>query len=115
MGDWFPKQTLGSLPGRAARRWGAREALYFKGRRSSFKELAPSLRGGTVREDRFKHLRLVVSAGDEPRAETLHWAAAQAAGDAVDEVALRARAEAVDPDATAFFMYTSGTTGFPKG
>jgi fatty-acyl-CoA synthase len=79
------------------------------------KELAPSLRGGTVREDRFKHLRLVVSAGDEPRAETLHWAAAQAAGDAVDEGALRARAEAVDPDATAFFMYTSGTTGFPKG
>src|SRR6266446_6225921 len=203
MGDWFPKQTLGSLPERAAQRWRAREALYFKGKRWSFsdmsagvdrlargliglgvrpgekvalwmvnrpefieamfavmkigavlvpintrlrtedtayilgqsdsaalliadrsgpvdylgmvKELAPSLRGGTVREDRFKHLRLVVSAGDEPRAETLHWSAAQAAGDAVDEAALRARTDAVDPDATAFFMYTSGTTGFPKG
>ncbi len=203
MGDWFPKQTLGSLPERAAERWGAREALYFKGRRWSFaelsagvdrlargliglgvrrgekvalwmvnrpefieamfavmkigavlvpintrlrtedtayilgqsdsaalliadrsgpvdylgmvKELAPSLRGGAVRENRFEHLRLVVSAGDEPRAETLHWSAAQAAGDAVDEAALRARTDAVDPDATAFFMYTSGTTGFPKG
>ena len=203
MGDWFPKQTLGSLPERAAHRWGAREALYFKGRRSSFaelslavdrlarglialgvqpgekvalwmvnrpefieamfavmkigavlvpintrlrtedtayilgqsdsaalllaersgpidylgmvKELLPSLRGGAVREDRFKHLRLVVSAGDAPRAETLHWPAAKAAGDTMAEGALRARADAVDPDGVAFFMYTSGTTGFPKG
>jgi fatty-acyl-CoA synthase len=203
MGDWFPKQTLGSLPERAARRWGAREALYFKGRRWSFaelshgvdrlargllalgvrpgekvalwmvnrpefieamfavtkigailvpintrlrtedtayilgqsdsaalliadrsgpvdylgmvKELAPSLQAGAVREERFKHLRLVVSAGEAPRAETVHWSAVKAAGDAVDEATLRARADAVDPDATAFFMYTSGTTGFPKG
>jgi fatty-acyl-CoA synthase len=203
MGDWFPKQTVGSLPERAARRWGPREALYFKGRRWSFaelsrgvdrlargllalgvrpgekvalwmvnrpefieamfavtkigailvpintrlrtedtayilgqsdsaallfadrsgpvdylamvKELAPSLRAGAVREERFKHLRLVVSAGEAPRVETMHWSAVQAAGDAVDEAALRARAGSVDPDATAFFMYTSGTTGFPKG
>jgi fatty-acyl-CoA synthase len=203
MGDWFPKQTLGSLPERAAERWGSREALYFKGRRWSFaelsaridrlargliglgvrpgekvalwmvnrpefieamfavmkigavlvpintrlrtedtayvlgqsdsavlltadrsgpvdylgmvRELAPSLRGGAVSEGRFKRLRLVVSAGDEPRPETLHWTAAAAAGDGVDAAALRSRATAVDPDATAFFMYTSGTTGFPKG
>ena len=203
MGDWFPKQTLGSLPERAARRWGAREALYFNGRRWSFtelsrsvdrlargllalgvqpgekvalwmvnrpefieamfavikigailvpintrlrtedtayilgqsdsaalliadrsgpvdylgmvKELAPSLRSGAVREERFKHLRLVVSAGEAPRAETVHWSAVLAAGDAVDPATLRARADAVNPDATAFFMYTSGTTGFPKG
>ena len=203
MGDWFPKQTLGSLPERAAERWGRREALYFQGRRWSFaelsagidrlargliglgvrpgekvalwmvnrpefieamfavmkigavlvpintrlrtedtayilgqsdsatlliadrsgpvdylgmvQELAPSLRGGAVREARFEHLRLVVSAGDEPRAETLHWTAAVAAGQGVDDSALRSRAAAVDPDATAFFMYTSGTTGFPKG
>jgi len=203
MGDWFPKQTLGSLPERAAERWGAREALYFKGRRWSFaevsaridrlargliglgvrpgekvalwmvnrpefieamfavmkigavlvpintrlrtedtayilgqsdsavlliadrsgpvdylgmvRELAPSLRAGAVSEGRFERLRLVVSAGDEPRPETLHWPAAVAAGDFVGDAALRARAAAVDPDATAFFVYTSGTTGFPKG
>jgi fatty-acyl-CoA synthase len=202
MGDWFAKQTLGWLPERAAARWGAREALYFKGRRWSFaelaaridrlargliglgvepgekvalwmvnrpefieamfavmkigavlvpintrlrtedtayilgqsdasvlliadrsgpvdylgmvRELAPSLRAGAVSEGRFKHLRLVVAAG-EPHAETLAWTAAQAAGDRVDDAALRARAAAVEPDATAFFMYTSGTTGFPKG
>src|SRR4030095_3541984 len=197
MGDWFPNKTLGSLPERAARRWGTREALYFQGRRWSFAELSegvdrlarglialgvrpgekvalwmvnrpefieamfavmkigavlvpintrlrtedtayilgqsdsaalllaersgpvdylgmvkkllPSLRDGLVREDRFKHLRLVVSAGDGPRAETLHWAAAEAGGDTVAEGALRARADAVDPDDVAFFMYTSGT------
>jgi fatty-acyl-CoA synthase len=78
------------------------------------RELAPSLRAGAVSEGRFSHLRLVVSAG-EPHAETLAWTAAQAAGEPVDDAALRARAAAVDPDATAFFMYTSGTTGFPKG
>ena len=39
-GDWFEKQTLGSLPERAARRWGAREALCFKGRRLTFADLA---------------------------------------------------------------------------
>jgi len=203
MRDWFSKQTLGSLPEHAARRWGAREALYFKGQRWSFsdlsagvdrlarglialgvrpgekvalwmvnrpefieamfavikigavlvpintrlrtedtayilgqsdsavllitdrsgpvdylgmvKELVPSLRAGTAREERFKHLRLVVSAGDGRHTETLHWSAAHAAGDQIDAAALRTRAAAVDPDATAFFMYTSGTTGFPKG
>ncbi|HEX6212349.1 MAG TPA: AMP-binding protein, partial [Methylomirabilota bacterium] len=39
-GDWFERQTLGSLPARAARRWGAREALCFQGRRSTFADLA---------------------------------------------------------------------------
>ena len=33
----------------------------------------------------------------------------------VDEAALRARAAAVRPADTVFIMYTSGTTGFPKG
>lgn len=33
----------------------------------------------------------------------------------VDEAALRARAAAVRPTDTVFIMYTSGTTGFPKG
>ena len=33
----------------------------------------------------------------------------------VDEAALRARAVAVRPADTVFIMYTSGTTGFPKG
>jgi len=200
---WFPKQLLGSLPARAARRWGEREALAFQGRRWSFaelsasvdrlaggliglgvtpgekvalwmvnrpefveamfavikigavlvpintrfrtddvayvlgqsdsttlviadrsgpidylgmvRELAPSLAGGATREARFPHLRRVISVGDAPRAETLSWRAVQAAGDRIDAAALAARAQAVDPDGIAFFFYTSGTTGFPKG
>jgi fatty-acyl-CoA synthase len=203
MGDWFPEYTLGSLPERAARRWGAREALAFQGRRWSFhevsagvdrlarglialgvtpsekvalwmvnrpefieamfavikigavlvpintrfrtddvayvlgqsdattliiaersgpidylgmvRELAPSLAGGATREARFPHLRRVISVGDAPRAETLSWRAVLAAGQGIDAAALAARAEAVDPDGIAFFFYTSGTTGFPKG
>jgi fatty-acyl-CoA synthase len=203
VGDWFPKHTLGSLPARAARRWGAREALAFQGRRWSFdelsagvdrlargliglgvtpgetvalwmvnrpefieamfavlkigavlvpintrfrtddvayvlgqsdattlviaersgpidylamvRELVPSLAGGAAREPRFPHLRRVISVGDAPRAETLSWRGVQAAGDGIGADALAARAEAIDPDGIAFFFYTSGTTGFPKG
>jgi fatty-acyl-CoA synthase len=79
------------------------------------RELAPSLAGGATREARFPHLRRVISVGDVPRAETLSWRAVQAAGHGIDAAALAARAEAVDPDGIAFFFYTSGTTGFPKG
>jgi len=202
VGDWFPKYTLGSLPERAARRWGAREALAFQGRRWSFdeisagvdhlahgliglgvkpgekvalwmvnrpefieamfavikvgavlvpvntrfrtddvayvlgqsdattliiaersgpvdylgmvRELVPSLAGGAARAARFPHLRRVISVGETPRAETLSWREAHAAGDRIDAT-LAARADAVDPDGIAFFFYTSGTTGFPKG
>ena len=38
MGEWYEKQTIGLLPEGAARRWGPREALAFKGRRWTFAE-----------------------------------------------------------------------------
>lgn len=38
MGEWFERVALGSLPSRAARRFGTREALVFEGRRWTFED-----------------------------------------------------------------------------
>jgi fatty-acyl-CoA synthase len=59
MGDWYEGQTLGLLPQRAARQWGAREALAFQGQRWSFAEL--SVRVDAVAKGL---LRLGIAPGD---------------------------------------------------
>jgi fatty-acyl-CoA synthase len=71
--------------------------------------------GEDVRDPRFPLLRRVILLGEAPQVGTVDWAslAKPAAKVSADDLANRARA--VDPAATAFIMYTSGTTGFPKG
>lgn len=199
--EWFEKITMGALPERAARRWGAREALSFKGRRWTFAEVAAGVdrvaRGlialgvepgdkvalwmlnrpewieiafavmkigavlvpintrlrtddvayildqsdsttlilaersgpvdylGMVRElqpvgaapgaNRLPKLRRLVLLGDDRRPETVAWADLLERASGVDARALARRAATVDPEDLAFLMYTSGTTGFPKG
>jgi fatty-acyl-CoA synthase len=79
--------------------------------------LLPSLgaTGEVVHDPKLPALRRVVVLGDVPGPGTIPWPALVDDGKRVGADTLRARVDAVDPDATVLLMYTSGTTGFPKG
>ena len=81
-------------------------------------EVLPDLAAQDPRDARiegFPRLRRLVLVGESRVSGMLGWEAMLAAGEAVSEAALVARAEAVDPDAPVMIGYTSGTTGHPKG
>ena len=71
--------------------------------------------GDAVRDPRYPLLRRVILVGDAPQPGTVDWAALAEPARHVSADQLAACAASVDPAATAFIMYTSGTTGFPKG
>jgi len=60
-------------------------------------------------------VRRVVVVGDDLPEGSQRWATFLEAGTAIDDATLADRAAAVDADALALIIYTSGTTSLPKG
>ena len=78
------------------------------------RELA-ELEGGRITSARLPDLERVIVLGEGRYPGAWSWHDMLDAGNSVDAAATAARAAAVEPSDTVFIMYTSGTTGFPKG
>jgi fatty-acyl-CoA synthase len=86
--------------------------------RAMVDEICPSLassRPGQLHVESFPQLRHVVILGAHPGPGAHPWDALMTGAAAISPAALEQRHRQVDPDATVLTLYTSGTTGFPKG
>jgi fatty-acyl-CoA synthase len=68
-----------------------------------------------INDPKFPKLRSVLILGEGDHDGTVNWHAAKSAAGSVTDTALAERAGTIDCNDVVFIMYTSGTTGFPKG
>ncbi len=71
--------------------------------------------GVEVKDEAYPEMRRVVIFGEPGHSGCVGFQEMLGHADEVTPAALAARAAAVDPDHPVFILYTSGTTGFPKG
>ena len=71
--------------------------------------------GRGVEDENFPALRQVILLGEAEPAGTANWRHLAEPGAGISDEALNRRSAGVDPDAPVIIMYTSGTTGLPKG